>query len=68
MAAYRRVYDSRHLQAGCKEPGSAPEPLARQLCTGCVYLFTRILPCVWTLSAECGRPYDTFHLQTAVTH
>ena len=26
MAAYRRVYDSRHLQAGCKEPGSAPEP------------------------------------------
>jgi len=21
MAAYRRVYDSRHLQAGCKEPG-----------------------------------------------
>ena len=26
MAAYRRVYDSRHLQADCKEPGSAPEP------------------------------------------
>ena len=25
MAAYRRVYDSRHLQADCKEPGSAPE-------------------------------------------
>jgi len=22
MAAYRRVYDSRHLQAGCQEPGS----------------------------------------------
>jgi len=29
MAAYRRVYDSRHLQADCKEPGSAPEPYAR---------------------------------------
>ena len=27
MAAYRRVYDSRHLQAGCQEPGSAPETL-----------------------------------------
>jgi len=24
MAAYHRVYDSRHLQADCKEPGSAP--------------------------------------------
>ena len=26
MAAYRRVYDSCHLQAHCQEPGSAPEP------------------------------------------
>ena len=26
MAAYRRVYDSHHLQADCQEPGSAPEP------------------------------------------
>ena len=26
MAAYRRVYDSRHLQADCQEPGSAPDP------------------------------------------
>jgi len=25
----RRVYDSRHLQADCQEPGSAPEPYAR---------------------------------------
>jgi len=23
MAAYRRVYDSRHLQADCQEPGPA---------------------------------------------
>ena len=29
MAAYRRVYDSHHLQADCKEPGSAPEPYAQ---------------------------------------
>jgi len=26
MAAYRRVYDFRHLQADFQEPGSAPEP------------------------------------------
>ena len=38
-AAYRRVYDSRDLQAGCKEPGSAPEPYARQSCTGYLYLY-----------------------------
>ena len=25
MTAYRRVYDSRHLQADCQEPGLAPE-------------------------------------------
>ena len=30
MAAYCRVYDSRHLQADCKEPGSAVEPYAQQ--------------------------------------
>ena len=30
MAAYRLVYDSRHLQADCREPGSAPEPYTRQ--------------------------------------
>ena len=29
MAAYRRVYDSRQLQADYHEPGSAPEPYAR---------------------------------------
>ena len=29
MAAYRPVYDSRHLQADCQEPGSAPELYAR---------------------------------------
>ena len=29
MAAYRRIYESRHLQADCQEQGSAPEPYAR---------------------------------------
>ena len=38
-AAYRRVYDSRHLQADCKEPGSAPELYARQSSIGYLYLF-----------------------------
>jgi len=40
MAAYRRVYDSLHLQADCQGPGSAPEPYARQsLSLGYLYLF-----------------------------
>ena len=30
MAAYRRVYDLRHLQADCQEPVSALGPYARQ--------------------------------------
>jgi len=38
MAAYRRVYDSRHLQADCQEPGSAAEPCARQSSVGYLYL------------------------------
>jgi len=37
MAAYRRVYDSRHLQDDCQETGSAPEPYARLASMG--YLF-----------------------------
>ena len=40
MAAYLRVYDSRHLLADRKEPGSAPEPYARQSSVGYLYLFT----------------------------
>jgi len=39
--AYRRVYDSRHLQADCQEPGSAPEPYARESSMGYFYLFYR---------------------------
>jgi len=38
MAAYRRVYDSRHLQADCKEPRSALEPYAWQSNMGYLYL------------------------------
>jgi len=32
------VHDSRYLQAGCREPGSAPEPYARQSTMGYLYL------------------------------
>jgi len=39
MAAYRQVYDSRHLQADYQEPGSAPEPYVRQSSIGYLYFF-----------------------------
>jgi len=39
LAAYRLVYDSRHLQADCQEPGSAPEPYAGQSSMGYFYLY-----------------------------
>jgi len=39
-AAYRQVYDSRHLQADYQEPGSAPEPYVRQSSIGYLYFFT----------------------------
>jgi len=43
MAAYRRVYDSRHLQADCKEPRSAPGTLRLAIEYGLALplLFTR---------------------------
>ena len=41
MTAYRRVYDSRHLQADCQEPGSAPEPYARYSSIGYLFNFYR---------------------------
>ena len=46
MAAYRRVYDSRHLQADCQEPGSAREPYARQSRMG--YLFLQVITVLFT--------------------
>jgi len=44
-----RIYDSRHLQADCQAPGSAPEPLyARQSSMGYLYvlLFNIVSSCV----------------------
>ena len=37
--AYHRVYDSRHLQADCQEPGSATEPYAQQSSMGYLHLY-----------------------------
>jgi len=44
MAAYRRVYDSQHLQADCQEPGSAPEPytLGNRVWASYTFTFTRL--------------------------
>jgi len=42
MAAYRRVYDSHHLQADCQKPGSAPEPYALESSMGYLYLYIRL--------------------------
>jgi len=40
MAAYRRVYDSRHLQADCQKPGLAPELYAPQSSMGYNYIIS----------------------------
>jgi len=53
MAAYRRVYDSRHLQADYQEPGSAPEPYARQSSIGCLYLFVYMCGLTDTVERRC---------------
>ena len=50
MAACRRVYDSRHLQADCQEPGSAPEPYARSSSMGYLFSFINSVGgcrCLW---------------------
>ena len=47
MAAYRRVDDSRHLQADCQEPGAAPGSYARQSSMG--YLYLCLPECDWLL-------------------
>ena len=49
MAAYRRVYDSHHLQDDCQEPGSARNPTLGNRVWATFYLFTpkaRLRHCV----------------------
>ena len=48
MAAYRRVYNSPHLQADCQAPGSALESYARQSIMG--YLLTFFNTIEWQLA------------------
>jgi len=43
MAVYRRVYDSRHMQADCQELGSAAELYAQQLSMGYLYLYNLMI-------------------------
>jgi len=63
MAAYRRVYDSRHLQADCQQPGSAMEPYARQSSIGYLYLFSELIRAIKQLLVMlCAG----FSLQTAM--
>jgi len=45
MAAYRQVYDWRHLQADYQEPGSAPEPYARYSSMATFIFYRRRLSC-----------------------
>jgi len=70
MEAYRRVYDSRVLQADCQEPESAPEPYARQSNMGYLYLFLhkrKLLLFVWHREAEkkdhCSFMNKSFNMQ-----
>ena len=50
MAAYRRVYDSRHLQADCQEPGSALT-LRSAIEYGLPFLLGLALDC-WLISSS----------------
>jgi len=64
MAAYRRVYDSRHLQADCQEPGTTQEPYARQSSMGYLYL----LPPASPPGAEnCGQLLHSLALLSATS-
>ena len=62
MAAYRRVYDSRHLQADCQEPGSAPEPYARQSSIGRLYLFVYMCGLTDTVERRCETTTTTMKM------
>ena len=61
MAAYRRVYDSRHMQADCEEPGSAPEPYARQSSMG-------YIPLLFTFYADTRLFIHLAHRLSLSTH
>jgi len=50
------VYDSRHLQADCKDPGSASEPYAWYLSMGYLFYLYRTVPLeICGVSFEAGQ-------------
>jgi len=53
MAAYCRVYDSRHLRAVCQEMLSAPKPYAQQSSrpTGYLTVIVAVVQEAWLLPA-----------------
>jgi len=71
MAAYRRVYDSHHLQADCQEPGSTPEPYARQSSMGYLFYF-QVIHCSGylkvrqpTLDTAAASPFEACYQQNS---
>jgi len=68
MAAYRRVYDSRHLQADCQEPGSATEPYAGGSRVWATFTFTFLTKCLvsWSSLLTMPRPLTYNRLQYAI--
>ena len=71
MAAYRRVYDSRRLQADCQELESAPEPYVRQSITGYLYLFyrgLRLAPILLALYSQIPRCSAKAELRSGARH
>jgi len=66
MAAYRRVYDSHHLQADCQAPGSTPELYARQSSMDYLYLFRdRLTNAMLTVNSKLMSK-STFYMATEV--
>ena len=68
MAAYRRVYDSHHLQADCQELGSALEPNARLPLSSIPYL-QQSGYCICSLQKKYHIRIDTgdtFHVRSKI--
>jgi len=62
MAACRRVYDSRHLQAESQEPGSAPEPIRSVIEYGLTFFY---IYHTYAAPRMCERPfYKKVHFVT----
>jgi len=65
MAAYRRVYDSCHLQADCQEPGSAPEPYTLGSRVWATFTFLRCYTAKPSAIPLTGEPKDRWQRRRA---